>query len=600
MTSCRADRRRQRRRLGVLLLAPWLAIGAASAQVGPPIRLTPPPRSDSPSAPAPATPERERPGAIEIERARPVDFDAIGLGGSSRGGLPQDLWERSDPASIDRLLGALPGGFTSKAARDIARRLLASAASPPRGSSPAAAPSEGDRASFASRRAERLMAIGEVAAAIDLAKALPSRLADEGASRVQLDGLWLAGDNDAACAYARAQGARYATAYWLKSGIFCQMLAGDRGRAQLGLNLLREQGQEDPAFVRLALATGTTAPQSVGAIKDPSPLTLAMLRATRQPLTAELARGASIAMLPSIADSPDTPIDVKLVAAERALAYGAIAPERLTALYESVDLRPNQVANAGAFAASDKGPRGRAALYRSAKEQTLPVAKAEALRRLWTSATTPEARSALWQIGAPLVRTLNPSAELAWFADDAARVLLVTGDMDAARVWAASAQLAPASTLGAVEERTPVWPVLRLAGGDSLAPWEPERLAAWRRSNDRIARETADSRRALLATLFAALGEPAAPQLAPTIDATGPSPRKTEMPDPALWLAMVSAASDRRTGEAALAALIAVGPDGAAEGNLYSLGAALAALKNAGFEREARALAAEAAYAAGI
>jgi hypothetical protein len=444
------------------------------------------------------------------------------------------------------------------------------------------------------------MAIGEVAAAIDLAKALPSRLADEGAARVQLDGLWLTGDNNAACAFARAQGARYTTAYWLKSGIFCQMLAGDRGRAQLGLNLLREQGQEDPAFVRLALATGTTAPQSVGPIKDVSPLMLAMLRATRHPLTVEFARSAPVAMLPSIADSQDTPIDVKLAAAERALAYGVIAPERLVAHYESVDLRPGQVANAGSFAASDKGPRGRAALYRSAKEQTLPVTKAEALRRLWSSASTPEARSALWQVGAPLVRALNPSAELAWFADDAVRVLLVSGDLDAARVWAASGHLAPAPTPGAAEERAPLWPVLRLAGGDSLAPWESEQLAAWRRSNDRAARETAEARRVLLATLFAALGEPATPQLAPTIDPAGPSLRKTEMPDPALWLAMLSAASDRRAGESAIAALIVLGADGDADGNLYSLGAALAALKSAGFEREARALAAEAAIAAGI
>ncbi len=600
MTNCRADRRRLGRPLAVLLLAPWFAVGAASAQVGPPIRLTPPPRSDAPSAPAPAAPERARPGAIEIERARPVDFDAIGLGGPSRGGLPPDIWERSDSATIDRLLGALPGGFTSKAARDLTRRLLASAAAPPRGSTPGTTPSEGDRASFASRRAERLMATGDVAAAIDLAKALPARLADEGAARVQLDGLWLAGDNDAACAYARGQGARYVTAYWLKSGIFCQMLAGERGRAQLGLNLLREQGQEDPAFVRLALAVGTTSSQAIGAIKDPMPLTLAMLRATRQPLTAEFARTAPVAMLPSISASPDTVIDVRLAAGERALAYGAIAPESLAALYDSVDLRPNQVANAGSFAASDKGPRGRAALYRSAKEQTLPVAKAEALRRLWSSAAAPELRSALWQLGAPLVRTLNPSAELAWFADDAARVLLVAGDVDAARVWAASARFAPGQAQGAADERGPLWPVLRLAGGDSLAPWEPGRLAAWRQSNDKLPREAADSRRAILATLFAALGEPAAPQLAPDIDAAGPIPRKTEMPHPALWLAMLSAASDRRTGEAALAALVVVGTEGAAEGNLYSLGAALAALKSAGFEREARALAAEAAIASGL
>ncbi|MBI3708905.1 MAG: hypothetical protein HY246_14690, partial [Proteobacteria bacterium] len=562
-----------------------------------PVRLVPPRivQPEQPAAPTERPAEREAAPEIEIARPPPIDADTIGLIDEAHGGLPNTLWEGSERTVVQRLLGKLPAAMMSRPALELERRVLATSAKAPTGNDPAPAKS------FIGTRAERLLALGDVTGAVDLARMAPGRAGDEALSRVLLDGLWLAGDDAGGCALARSQISRFTGPYWQKCLIFCLALANDQGRAQLGLSLLREQqAEEDVVFTRLVAALGGDSRAVVDSLRQPAPLHLAMLRAARQPLPADVATTNDPAILRAITQSANAAPDLRLAVAERAEALGALAPEALAQTYEAVNLTPDQIANAPAFAQSDRGPRGRAALYRAVKAATSPVARGEALQRAYRLAREGGAYGPMARTTAPLLLEIPPSADLAGFAGDAARALLFSGRLEEARRWYGVVHAAADANPQAAAAEILLWPLLRLAGGDALAAWDAPRLTAWRTAQDRIDQRGAGERAALLATLLSATGDQAVGVLVqPALAAELPR-QDASLPNPSLWLGMRAAARGGRKGETALYALAALGGEGAVGVSPYLAAAAIEALRTAGLDGEARALAREAAIAAGL
>src|SRR5262249_44492092 len=159
--------------------------------------------------------------------------------------------------------------------RALARRLLLSAATPPKGT--------GSGRSFIVERAEALVGLGDVDAAAALLRLLPDKDVDAAALRLQVDLAWLAGDIAAGCDLASRGLARFdKEAYFAKVMIFCEAQAGQRDKAMLGLDMLRDQNQaDDPLFASLIdpLTGGpTTRIDSAAAL---TPLHLAMLRTAK-------------------------------------------------------------------------------------------------------------------------------------------------------------------------------------------------------------------------------------------------------------------------------------------------------------------------------
>jgi len=70
--------------------------------------------------------------------------------------------------------------------------------------------------------------------------------------------------------------------------------------------------------------------------------------------------------------------------------------------------------------------------------------------------------------------------------------------------------------------------------------------------------------------------------------------------DPALLFSLSDAAAAHRIGETVLLSLYALGPEGPAGCNPLALARVIAALRQIGFDSEARAIAIEAAIAAGV
>lgn len=598
MIACRVSGRAAG--LAALLL---LAASPALAQTPGPVRLSPPRLSVPETAPATAkeplagqtapAPSGVVSDEIIVSETPALNLDGVGILDESYGGLPETAWQGSTRPVVDRLVNLLPAPTTSPTARVLSERVLTTTAIPP---------AEGPQkpaTSFVALRAEKLMALGRSNAAANLARAVPQREEHETLSRVLLDAALLDYNNAGACQIVRRQIGKATTPYWQKALIFCQQLAGEHDRAQLGLSLLREQrADDDPLFVRLVNALdGDKRP--ITDVAKPTPLHLAMLRAAKQQIPATAIEGASAGALRMIAQSPNTTLDIRLAAAEQAEAYGALSTEALIQIFEAVPFTPEELANAGPLV--EKAPRGRAhaALYRAIKAQTSEAARLDALSAGWDLARARGLHLAATRSLLPLVREMTPTSDLAPHAVAAGRILLINGFADDARKWYEAARAARASSQPTGDSDVLLWPLLRLAGADIPAP-DMNALAAWRAVQAKIDAERMPTRTAVLTALLEGLGDATDGSLAALLLAGDVTATPTSLPHPALWLGRDGAASAGRVGETALFVLASLGSDGTAGAAPQTLIALVQALRAVGLEKDARALALEAAVVAGL
>jgi hypothetical protein len=584
----------------LLLAAATAALPARAADPGPPQRLAPPqrltplpaprpaepaaiPEEASPGTPtAPAASPLVREGGIKIDALAPVDPDWTGILEQNQGALPPTMWQGTPRGFVSELVPRLPV-TTTPAVQELERRLLLSTAAAPEGKD------EAEKPGLLARRIERLVALGQVEAADSVLKSVPGRR-DEGLDRTRIELRLLQNDRDGACSAVEDGVKRYQGAWWDRALIACQTLRGEHAKATLGLSLLREQkAPADPTFdalVERAGGRGGKAP----ALGDLSPLHFALLRAGKGPLPSELAAVARPAVLRSVALDGGAPLPLRLAAAERALAFGALPPATLRELYGKMEPSPEDRAEPQSRAAAERSARGRALLFEAARTQPNPSAKAELLR-----AYLEQSRGAGVYFGAvraaePLLLEVKPSPELAGFAGEATRAFLALRRPAEAVAW-----------LGAADPDTarPLQPLARIAFGRGAPQWDARTLGAaidsWLKRDGE-----AGPRQAVLAlTLLAALDEPVGPAdwtpvLAKALPSgTGPQPAP-------LFVELPKAAAARRVGETVLLATLLLGDGERVTVQPLPLAAAVGALKAAGFENEARAAALEAALAAGL
>lgn len=608
--------------LRVSAAAAALLIGSASAwapsawaQGGAPLRLTPPRMiEEAPVAPVAPVEEPARPAEapaaplIEVSRPAPIATDSVGLFEPAQAGLPHGpVWDSSRRDVVERLVTLLPRANVSAPSRDLTKRLLSVTGRPPADTPSGEAPvaDAPKPRSWVGLRAATLLGMGDAEAAANLARLVPQRLEDDDLARVMLDSALAAYDNSGACTLIRGRLDRLSDAYWQKAFIFCQAMANEHSRAQLGLSMLREQNApEDIAFTRLIAALGGDARSTVTQLPEATPLHLAMLRAARQNVPADLAASSDPLLLRMIATTPNAAAEPRLIAAERAEAFGSLSSEGLAQLYDSVSFTPEQLNNALTFAQGDRSPRGRAVLYRAAKAQTVGVARAEALQRSWKLARERGGYATAVRVSLPLLADMPPSSELAFFAGDAIRALLFVGKLDEAKRWQTllNAEAMSGNDLAKTNEAL-LWPLIWLADAESRRSDKTPvatRFTAWRQAQEKLDAAALRGRAALLATLIVSSGERPDPAVILSLLPTSLSRDPAPLPNLGLWLGVGAALEAGRVAETALYTLDMLGPEGTAGAAPHTVALVLDALRAAGLDNDARALALEAAIAAGL
>ncbi len=579
-----------------LLLA--LLAGGAAAQEGgsepagpislfPPTVATPVPDSATPGT-IPDGGESSETGDIQINRLGELDPDSLGILDAARGGFGAGAWAGSDRATVETQLAAVTGELSSPTLRRLISRLLLSSAKAPPAARPAAAPTVAEAvvaaqgAGFLRLRAERLYALGELVGLNQLLALVPQHVEDPWLAQARVDGLLLAGRDAEACGQVPAGLARYPQElYWAKAQVFCQFAAEQTDQALLGLDLLREQAPDsDPAFFAAAnlFIGGSAGAVDTGGL---SPLTLAMLRKTGADLPPDLAETAGPLLLHGIAGLPGDDHALRTDATERLVEIGALPGERLAGAYAAFDFTVDELGNALAEAERLGGVRGRALLYRAANRESLNATRAETLRAAFLSAEADGRSGAMSRAALPIMAELAPTPDLAWFAPLAARTLYRAGQFERAGAWLSVLRIDGQSHPESQEAYAELRPLLRLAGG-------AEPLAA---DTTRAAEQ-----RLLLFVLSRALGQE---EDVAWVEAEGPASAEPLARVPQL-LALGDAAAAGQSGATVLLTVAALGPAAPQGDHPLALGYAVSALNAVGLGGDARALAIEAALAAGL
>ncbi|HYD69641.1 hypothetical protein [Azospirillum sp.] len=609
MTASRADRagnapaphRRRATPVATLIVALTTVLSAAAPlaaqQPGPPIRLVPtvpgadqpPPEPPLPSAdpkpaptnPAPTNPIVPRPPPVRAEALAAADPDGDGVLDDRGGGLGIGLWRGLPRAELLRLLAALPPATPSPAARDLTRRLLLTAAAGPQ---PAPGEPPPPRR-FAALKVEALARLGDPAAALRLAAVLPDALKDDAAARAVVDAQLLQDALD--CPKALALGTGFTDPYWKRLEVFCRARAGERSEALVALGALRAGGERDDAFLLLAEAmAGGTVP-AVRVVKDPTPLSLAMLRALNLPVPPEAVAVDEPARLAAVARNAATDPVTRVGAAERAAGMLFLDARALAEAYQAAPARGDELLRLRDLAARDRGPRVRG-LVQQAFAGAMDGNRRMALAALALDLLDPPMLAGpAGAVVAAMLDSVTPNAQAAHLAPAAARLYTAQAREDAARRWLDLA----GRTGGAAR----LWPLAaqwagHWAGPAGLQPWLDEAL----RTGDPAARARASGILALVQAQGVAVPEDAWLAAADGGAPAGAGPA----PDPALWARLKTAAAEGRTGETVLVSLALIGKLGPAGTAPVVMARIVAALRTVGLESEARALAREAVAAA--
>lgn len=548
------------------------------------------PAPAEPMAPgeAPADGDAGEPG-IEVLELRAIDPDSGGLLEPSMGGLGIGMWEGTPRSLLLRLLPQLPDHYDSPVLHDLARRLLLSTAIIP----PRAEEAEGPGVMTA--RVEKLEAMGlsgAVAGMLDLVPEAAAR--DSRLMRILVDNRLLSGDDEGACATAAAAGDLPADTYWQQLLVFCQARAGDAAAANFGVNLLSEgEKLEDPAFYAMVGALLTGGKADVNSLPAPTPLHLALARATRTTLPPDVLEAPSLPVLRALIDAPTVPETVQLEAAEMAVLAGTIGAAQLADLYAAMEFSDDDIAKALTQAEADHSPRNRALLYQAAMRQELPVGRAAAMQKAWQLAEADGIYRLSVAVYLPMLEALPPAA-LTWFAADAVRALYAFNRLEKASQWLAAAGRIPEEP-EYMEAAALLWPLVALAEGSARGPGQEAWLAALR------ARSGADTsmQAGLAYSLFEAMGERVREEdWMALLDGVSRAPALAA--DPAFLRQFRRAAIAGRRGETILLALLILGQGGVADAGPELISEIVIGLRMVKLEEEARRLALEAALQGGL
>jgi len=544
------------------------------------------------------TPEKEKveqtgdPTLVDVIPLEKVDPNSVGLLHEETGGFGIGMWKGTNRNLLERLLPKLPVTARSPTMQALQRRLLLSTAT---------APSNSDlQTNLLPLRLERLAAMGASKAVIELVRIIPSHAMDESMTIIHIESIFLTGATETACKEVRKQIHEYQGAHWQRMLIFCEAIAKEVQAVQLGLALLSEMpGKSTPAFFQLVDAILGKDDVHVFNLPDPAPLEVVMIREAGRQVPPDAGTTTSPAILRALAMNPNAPIALRLNAGERAEAMGTLTPDELGHLYRSVSFRSEEIRDAKNT--TPDGARGRVLLYRAARERTDSSVRAELLQRLWKEAMATDASGATYatavRVNLPTLLAITPDPNLAWFAVDAGKALLLADQPEQAFAWLTVVQQIAYGNANAEAMRDQLWPFVKLADGGGSFTWEAERLAAWWRSVGDTMEQKQEAE--LLFGLLAAMGEPVG--AAQWVKALGDAPRTTAVvPALAIWHGLAEAASEARIGETVLLALLSLGEAGPGEAAPIILEAAIIALKQVGLEQEARRLALEASLMKGL
>ncbi len=559
--------------LGLVLLAPMASAQqqadpapVPSIPTGAPLSLFPPP-TDAPDAAIPADSPATAPGAeapaearspkgVMVEELKALDPELAGTLGPDNGGLSADLWRGLPRNEVESLIASIPAGLTSPALRAITSQVLLSTAD-------GVGAGEKKR-DLAALRAEALLRIANADAADALRSVAPSVLEDEATALVWLEMQYFAGDRQAACDQANVLLGKFQHPVWQKWQIVCQVAGGQTQGVMLGLDLMREQGDKDDIFARLAEAAAAGTKTPVKGVTEPTATQLAMILASNRPYPPDMKIGGA-GPLAMLARMTTLPVPQRLAAAEKAVALGSLDQAGLLTVYDAVTKPdPKALTLAGARKPT---PLFRAQVLKALRDEPTPAAKAGLFKIAMLASSTEQQAGPYGALLLEEARQFKLTVGFASVAPLVARLHLLQGENIGATPWINLARddFNVSKDEGAFAR---LWPLAAAHGLIRETDFDQVRWV--RELGGDAARDTADGVLILLTALHGGAEAP----LPPLADGGAP-PGQVK-------------------GAVALDAVIALGSDGPAGMAALELASLLTNMSKAGLADQARRIGAEA------
>ncbi|MCH8202696.1 MAG: hypothetical protein IH996_06285 [Proteobacteria bacterium] len=590
---------------------PVAGIGPAS---GPPLSLQPGPyvspetmsRLAREVGPRSRRRETARPGTgIESGILEAIDPAAIGILNPETGGLPANLWAGARRRVLESLFPRIPVATLSPTLNTLAGRVLLSA-----GPVPEAAEAE-TGSELLEARLEAIAGLGRLEPLIAYLSLLPEPHVNLRIRRIMADAYLLDGDLPGACEAAELGRSKAGTAYWLRLEALCMAVGGNQAGAAHNIDLLIEAGEVSVLFVELIEAVSRrraqVAPQppegpQATLFKGPEldPVFVALSRAAERQINIEAPEHLPLLVQASLASDGNLQLDLRADLGELAASVGAIEGEVLGEIFLGQEFTEGQRKSVEILAQTNLGAGVDGLIYKMAAEATDDQRRLELVELGWERGLRMKTLPALGPVYANLVRNIRPRRQLIDWAPLAGRVLLYAAQEEAADGW--SEMLLEQVVLGGTapgQALAKLWPLQFATGSKLAAPFSVETLALWRQTISVLPQAEQLWRASLLYSLLEALGQPV-PQEAWDEVLAAPAPAAKSTPGYALWRQLILSANAGRLGETVCLVLVGLGREGTEAASIAVLTTALAALRQVGLEKEARALARERLIAAGF
>lgn len=553
----------------------------------------PPAAETTPTMPATTTPTDGRGSApVAVQVLTAVDNDSVGVIDDAEGGLGVDMWGSADRAFVIQSIALLPRNVASPAMRNLMRRLLLTRAMAPARTSPGP--------SLLSLRINALFDIGDLDYAMALMNRAPFASMEEDLLLTEVESRFFRQDTAGACGKVQAAAQEFKDAYWQQAMAYCLALAGKTAEATLMSDILAERSATvHPAFFAAMDRLSGAPPPEVASLSNPTALYLSMMRTASIDLPLDVSERATAPVTRAIALSPNAKLELRLSAAERAAERGILRSDTLNEVYGAVPFESAALENALTRAEAEWGGKGRALLMRAAARQSVPAARAEVLQTAFRMARARGGLQILAVASQPMLKAMEPTSELVWFAGTAARTLIAVGEFDDARKWIElDLRLAPDSA-GDNSAPRALWPLAVLIGAEGSGDVDAETLRAWWQGRSQTnAGETINDARVFFTLLDAFDVDVPASLWAPILGA--PPVQGLRSPAESIQIGLRRAVAAGHKGEVVALSLLALGDTGPSATNLQGVSLAVRALRKVGLTMEAQRIALEAAVAAGL
>jgi len=598
----------------IRILPPSIGDGAPEADPldapdGDPIALFPagPSAGDRDDLPTRAVGARpgEAGSGIEVGSLGKVDEASVGLLDDGNGGLGPTMWAGTDRRTVEQHINRVPGPTNSPVLGDLSRRLLLTAARPPRG------PSDGQ--SLLALRLQRLNAGGRSNDVVRLLARAGVSSPSPAASQEFAEAALATGDRDAACKLLAGlpvggdPGSDPIAAFALKLSIFCQITGGRTAAANLTIDLAREQGLNAPLFLSLAAAATDGLKLDAPEPRIIDPLILRMMEAAGRDLPSDAIGKLAPSVLVSVAEDGSIDPELRIAAAEQAAALGLLDGDQIAAAYLSVPYTREDVAGVRLGVEPVSPYRRRALFHQAVLDERVPAGRADLLAMLFFREAGGEAYPATLAAHRGSLASVPPSNVLMLFAPMAVQAFVQGGDRVRAGMWLSVLEGSAAGTrqvrelravLRLIDPSTVARPPIALSGDvDSDArPVAPIPAFVQPALDDLAAGGAPRAFAALEIVLLDALGLQLPPPVWDALLVSGGLPGSDVAPL-AVTNRLKLASDQRRVGETVLLSLAALSEAGPSKAHPQTLSEIVRALRKVGLEREARSLAAEALIA---